>query len=128
MPELIAQKTRIVIALFAVALYAFGALLGPAAASGFDHAPQSSCHLAMQQDGHAEAGAHHDGKDGATAPHGAFGHGGPDCHFSCSIAVIAGAAPALAQPDYSALSFVASAVTADDFRPEQLSPPPKTLA
>jgi hypothetical protein len=128
MPDRIAQKTRLVIAILAVALYAFGALLGPAAASGFDHASRGSCHLSMQQDSHAEAGAHQGGKDGAAAPHGVFGHSGPDCHFSCSIAMIAGAAPALAQPDYSSLSFEASAVTADDFRQEQLSPPPKTLA
>jgi hypothetical protein len=120
MPKLIAQKTRMVFAIFAIALYAFGAILGPAAASAPGHSSQP-CHLTMQQAG-GETTA---GKHGAT---GAFRHGGQDCQALCSMAVMSAAPPALTQPTHFSVSFHALALSAEDFRPEQLSPPPKTLA
>jgi len=71
--------------------------------------------------------AHHTSGGGKADKKADAPQAGPGCQLSCSLAVSNDAAPAAAQRIESALAFRAFAQNLEDYLPERLVKPPKSL-
>jgi len=133
----ISARTRAMIAVFAMAIYAFSAIMVPASAAVFDR-PSTPCHMTIHQGGHLDhpeaglSGHRHSSDAQPAASHArhdkGFPHVGSDCQTSCTLAVTLRIAPSFTLRTSETISFEAFAQNVDDHDPARPARPPKSLA